>query len=202
MAPLFYICILLPPLVTGLIGFDCGGHGLNITILSLLDIGDCELAEIETSAEETYVQLAQLSDYDKTRVHQCKVEVDRTIFYCAMHSHISVVQNGRRVYPVKHRLSNTACQRLHKTDTLSIGGSAIISRASPNSTTTSISINLAGSMDYNGRCSGTQYSDPYGTWDTVVVQATIKIILGDFEVPIERASSHLILPSSQRCDAR
>jgi len=91
------------------------------------------------------------------------VEVDRTIFYCAMHSHISIVQNGRRVY--LHTLSNTACQRLHETGTLSIGGSAIISRASPNSTTTS-SINLAGSTTMDGRCSGTQYSDPYGTRDT------------------------------------
>jgi len=55
MAPLLYVYILLPSLVTGLIGFDCGGHGLNITTLSLLDIEDCELAEIETSAEETYI---------------------------------------------------------------------------------------------------------------------------------------------------
>jgi len=140
MAPLLYVCILLPPLVTGLIGFDCGGHELNITTLSLLDIGDCELAEIETSAEKTYVQLLQLSDYDKTRVQQCKVEVDRTIFYYSMHSHISVIQNGRRVY--LHSLSNTACQRLHETGILSIGRRAIISGASPNSTTTS-SINLA-----------------------------------------------------------
>jgi len=92
MAPLLYICILLPPLVTGLIRFDCGGHRFNITTLSLLDIGNCELAEIETSTEETYVQLLQLSDYDKPRVQQCKVEVHRTIFYCGMHSHISVVQ--------------------------------------------------------------------------------------------------------------
>jgi len=54
----------------------------------------------------------------------------------------------------------------------------------------------------NGRCSRTQYSDSYGTWDTVVVQAIIKITLRDFEVPNERASSHLIFPSGQRCDAR
>jgi len=37
---------------------------------------------------------------------------------------------------------------------------------------------------------------------TDTVQATIKIVLRDFEVPIECASSHLILPSDQRCDAR
>jgi len=111
-------------------------------------------------------------------------------------SYISVVQNGHRVY--LHTLSNTACQRLHKTGTLSIGEGTIISGASLNSMTTS-SINFAESTTMDGRCSGTQYSDLYGTWDTVVVQATIKINLRDFEVPIECASLHLILSSGQRC---
>jgi len=85
MVPLLYAYIL--SLVVGLIWFDCHGHGLNITILSLLDIYDCELAEIEeeTSTEETYVQHLQLSDYDKTRVQQHK-EVDDIIFYCDVHT--------------------------------------------------------------------------------------------------------------------
>jgi len=30
-----------------LVGYDCGGQGLNITSLSLLDIGNCELEDIE-----------------------------------------------------------------------------------------------------------------------------------------------------------
>jgi len=120
-------------------------------------------------------------------------------YFTGMHSHISVVQNGRRVY--LHTLSNTICQRLHEIDTLSLGGSAIISGTSSNSTTTS-SINLAGSTTMDGRCSGTQYSDPYETWDMVVMQAIIKIVLRDFEDLIECVSSHLILPSGQRYDAR
>jgi len=50
---LLHACILLLPLIADLIGFDCGDHGLNTTILLLLDIG--ELAEIKTNTEETYV---------------------------------------------------------------------------------------------------------------------------------------------------
>jgi len=57
MASLLYSCILLLLIAAGLIGFDRGSHGLNITTLLLLDIGDCELAEIETGTGETYVQL-------------------------------------------------------------------------------------------------------------------------------------------------
>jgi len=61
------VCILLLPFVADLIEFDYSGHGLNIITLSLLDIGDCELMESEISTEETYIQLLQLSDYDKIR---------------------------------------------------------------------------------------------------------------------------------------
>jgi len=98
MALILYACILLLPLAAGLIGFDCSGHRLNITILSLHDIDDIgELAEIETSTKETYIQLLQLSDYDKTSVQHCKVEVDCTIFYCDMYLHIFTVQNAHLV---------------------------------------------------------------------------------------------------------
>jgi len=100
MTLLLYAYILLLPLAAGLTGCECGGHGVDIAIHSLFDSGDCGLAEIETSTEGR-------------------------IRPCGMNSHISVVQNGRRVY--LQTLSNIACQWLHKTGTLSLGGSAIIS---------------------------------------------------------------------------
>jgi len=62
------------------------------------------------------------------------------------------------------------------------------------------SINFAGLTTMDGRCSGTQYSDRYGTWDTgimVVVQTTIKTVFKDFKIPIEHTSSQLILSSGQ-----
>jgi len=33
--------------VTCLLGYDCGGDGLNITTISLLDIGDCSMQDVE-----------------------------------------------------------------------------------------------------------------------------------------------------------
>jgi len=62
-----YACIVLLSLATVLIGFDCGHRLSNITLL-LLNISDCELTEIETNTEETYVQLLQLLDYGKIRI--------------------------------------------------------------------------------------------------------------------------------------
>jgi len=95
---LFFTILLSIKFTNGLIGYDCGGYGLNITSLSLLDIGNCDVEDIEPVTQNVYVQLLQLSDFDKTQVIQCKVEVDRTIYYCGMHSHVSIVHNGRRVY--------------------------------------------------------------------------------------------------------
>jgi len=50
MAALLYTCT--PTTYVGLIGFDCSVHGFNITIFSLLDIGDGELAEIELALKK------------------------------------------------------------------------------------------------------------------------------------------------------
>jgi len=106
-------------------------------------VGDCELAEIEI--EETYVQLLQLSDYVKTSVQQCKIEVDCIILYCSIHSHIFAVQKGHKIY--LQTLSNTAYQQLHETYILSLEGNAIISGASPNITITSIYFAGSTTMD-------------------------------------------------------
>jgi len=51
----------------------------------------------------------------------------------------------------------------------------------------------------DGSCSGAQYSDPYGTWDHVVVQASVRITLRNFEVPIRRSTNEIILPSGLHC---
>ena len=69
------VTALLTPPAKGLIGYDYGGHGLNIMSLSLLDIGNCNLEDIESVIENIHVQLFQLSDVDRTRVIQCKIEV-------------------------------------------------------------------------------------------------------------------------------
>ena len=103
---------------SSLIGYDCAGEGLNITTLSLIDVGTCNIDEIEPVQEDVFVQLMQTSDYDSITVTQCKVEVDRTIYYCGMHSHVSVVQNGRKQYEVE--IGQASCARLHETGTITV----------------------------------------------------------------------------------
>jgi len=81
---LFIAISFIAALARSLVGYDCGCQALNITSLSLLDIGNCELEDIEPNNQQVYVQLLQLSDFDKAQAIQCKVEIDRTIYYCGM----------------------------------------------------------------------------------------------------------------------
>lgn len=190
--------ILLAAPLSALVGYDCTGEKLNITSLSLTDIEDCHLEDMEPNTEEVYVQLLQLNEYDHTSAFQCRIEIDRTIYYCGMHSHISVVHNGRQEYI--RETSASTCKKLIETGAIFLGNSALFSGIKPN-TTSSHSITFAGTIGMDGRCKGTQFSDPYGTWDDVVVQATVRISTKTFQVPIKHSSNEVILPSGVRCKA-
>lgn len=182
-------------LTQGLTGYDCRGEGLNITTLSLLDVGQCEFDEIEPEKSEVYVQLIQSSDYSRTRVTQCRVEIDRTIYYCGMHSHISLVSNSRKQYV--QELGSDACRRAHETGTLALS-TVVIDRVTTNATSYR-SVTLAGRAGIDGTCRGSDYTDGFGTWDNVVVQAAIRVVLKDFEASVKRSSDELMLPSGTRC---
>lgn len=185
----------LPIWAHGLTGYNCGGEGLNITTLSLLDIGTCNLDDIEPSNTEVYIQLMQLSDYDRTAALQCRVEIDRTIYYCGMHSHVSVVSNGRRKYV--RELGADGCRRLHETGVITLS-TATVDGLSRNATN-GRSVTLAGRIAVDGTCYGTQYTDSYGTWDNVVVQAAVSIALRSFDASVRRSTREIVLPSGVRC---
>lgn len=179
-----------------LTGFDCGGEGLNITTLSLTDIADCHVDDIEPKTEEIYVQLMQRNEYEHVQAIQCRIEIDRTVYYCDMHSHVSVVSKGKHEY--LHELSSEDCRRAQNTGSINLN-TAIIDRIKRNSTT-SRSITMAGTIENNGRCKGTTFSDIYGTWDDAVVQASITITFRDYYIPI-KFTNEVTLPSGTRCTA-
>lgn len=195
MLPLTILLIAFPVLIDGLTGYDCEGAGLNITTLSLLDIELCNVESIEPEQTSVYVQLMQVSDYSKTRAIQCRMEVDRVIFYCGMHSHISLVSNSRKQYI--QELGNDACRRMHETGSATLA-TTVIDRIIANSTNFR-SITLAGKAGIDGTCRGAEYTDGYGSWDNVVVQATVRITLRNLDISVKRSSNEIILPSGTRC---
>jgi hypothetical protein len=180
----------------GLIGYDCNGNHLNVTTISLNSIGDCNIKPVKTETQETYIQLLQLSEFDFVSVRQCKVQITRMIHYCGMHSHTSAVHNGFAEY--LHETTAQQCARMHQDGTFSLGPENFIIGLKDNMTMTS-SLVLAGKLTNEGSCQGTQFADPYGSWERVVVQATVKISLRSGTVPVRIEENKILLKSGTAC---
>ena len=182
--------------VHAIVGYDCGSSQLNITTISLLQVGDCNLPESKVKSVESYIQLIQFSNIATTPVMQCKVEIKRTIYHCGMHSHISVVENEEGEY--LHEILHDVCEIMHNTGILKLGPPLIISNLRVNETSHH-SVTLAGSIGINGECSGTQYSDPFGTWNNVVVQGSLKIKLSQHEGSVNLHNDRIHLKTGLTC---
>lgn len=181
--------------VLSMIGYDCGTKTLNMTTISLLDIDDCDIETSQVEILNTNVFLLQANEYDHVNVLQCKIEISRTVHYCGMHSHVSIVNNAYMEYILP--ITREACQVAHDHGTLRIGN-AIIDGLLPN-TTTLRSITLAGRASSDASCAGTQYSDPYGSWDSVVVMGTARISLRSMIVRVKVENNKVYLPSGMKC---
>ncbi|KOC58647.1 hypothetical protein WH47_04874 [Habropoda laboriosa] len=196
MVPLALILCAIITSSTALIGHDCSGPTLNTTTFSIVDPIPCSAEDSRINYKPTDIQLLQLADFNNVPVIQCHIEIDRTIFYCGMHSHVSVVHNGRHQYI--QTTPREACQLLHTTGSTLITQAAQITGIRPNSTTTH-SLTLAGIIGPEGRCDGSTYADPYGTWTNVVVQALVKITHKSYTASVKLSDDKLILKSGQQC---
>ena len=68
------------------------------------------------------------------------------------------------------------CKTMYETRTMRIGLYDRITGLAANGTVTR-PITFVGTIDNEGKCEGVRYSDPYGTWNNVVVQGTVQIQL-------------------------
>ncbi|KOC59900.1 hypothetical protein WH47_10541 [Habropoda laboriosa] len=196
MLSLVVLCILTTQ-ASALVGYDYGSRTLNVSTFSTIDSLDCNPEEIQPTAETRNIQLLQLSDFNSAQVTQCKLEIDRTIYYCGMHSHTSIVANGRRQYLFPS--TRETCTSLHTTGAIFINPATQITGVRANSTT-HYSLTLAGTIGPDGTCSGTSYSDPHGTWNNAIVQAVVKISIRNYKATVKLSSNQIILQSGQRCE--
>jgi len=102
--------------------------------------------------------------------------------------------NYTEVLQCKMEISQTI---YHWHSYISVVGS-IVDGLKPNQTT-SRSVTLAGTIRNDGSCKGTQYFDPYGTWDDVVVQAIARVSLKTSYVPVQINARKIILKSGTTC---
>jgi len=88
---------------------------------------------------------------------------------------------------------------MHREGLLKIGYSNIIDGLKPNNTYYR-NITMAGKINVDGTCKGVQYSDYYGTWDDVIVQATVKMSLKSSYIPVKLTAGKVMLKSGTVCD--
>lgn len=145
---------------------------------------------------QTYIQLLQLSNFNHVEVIQCKITVPRTVFHCGMHSHVSIVNNGQGSYLLE--ITRERCLHMHREGLLQLGTDGIIDQPTPNRTFHR-NVTLAGKVKADGSCEGVSYSDNYGTWDDVVVQAAVTISLRTAYVPVHLELGKVMLKSGTTC---
>ena len=179
-----------------IVGYDCGPNQLNITTLSLLDVGACEIPQPQLHTESVNIQLLQISDYTLKKVIQCKIEVHRRVSYCGMYSHTSAVANGYKEYI--QEISHEQCNLIHKTGVFTVGQSGQIFNLKPNNSYTH-TLTIAGSLSNNGACTGSQFSDPFGTWSTVFVEASYRISLREYYAAVNLNQNKIHLNSGVVC---
>ena len=179
----------------GLVAYDCGSKSLNITTLSLLDVGPCDKPHGNLNISKKNIQLLQINDYLQNTIIQCKIESHRTIHYCGMHSHVSIVQHGETEYI--YDISRKNCLDAYYGRTLYLG-TMVLDRLQINDTQTFPAV-FAGFVDNEGNCVGTSYKDPYGSWESVVVHGKVKISIRERQARVHLNNDRIILPSGTTC---
>lgn len=179
-----------------MIGYDCGSRNLNVTTLSLLGIGECRVPSEDVNVKQIYLQLLQVNAYRHTQVVQCKLDVDRTVRRCGMHSHDMDVHMGRVKYV--QEIGASECLEMHKTGTYRLGGGAVVRGLKVNHTV-SHTVNLAGTNRLDGSCTGVEYHDPYGSWEKVFVKAIMDFTLTSYTAQVLLENDKIHLASGQVC---
>ncbi|KAL7289959.1 hypothetical protein TKK_0015692 [Trichogramma kaykai] len=179
-------------------GFDCGTKLTNITTISLVDVGDCDIDTPEVEIDKINAQLIQINDYGMVHVRECKLLMKRTIYYCGMHSHVSPAANGEVAF--YKEMSRDECDLLQVTGTYNGFDKRIVNIKRNDTTTTPMT--FAGKINADKSCeAASSYEDPYGTFDNVVVTGYIIIEIKDYEAKIDLTTNKLLLSSGVTCKA-
>ncbi|CAB0042490.1 unnamed protein product [Trichogramma brassicae] len=132
-----------------LYAYECGTQISNLTVVSLTEVGECEIKEPEVKRTQIYAQLLQINNYNVIHVYECTIRVTRQVHHCGMHSHQSVVKDGMISY--YKELSHDECLGIHHTT--SYTGYNTILKDIPRNGTKSLPMTFAGTLDSTGACS-------------------------------------------------
>lgn len=167
---------------SGFIAFDCTMPGVNITEIDRAMTDECLNTNENITNSTLNIRLIQLAEKIQVQVKACKVRITRMVRYCGKFSHVSDVRNGYADYILD--LHETGCLEAHKIGGLTLPTGLRLSDL-PRDTTTTRSVILAGSLTDDGTCGGASYSDQFGSWTDVFVQASVAITLKSYTATAE-----------------
>lgn len=179
-----------------LVAYDCGTPQNNVSTFSLLDVGECKVPESKIEEFPVNIQLIQYVDFANIEVVQCKIEIIREIKNCGWFSHVTLAHEGLASYI--HEVSHEACLEMHRKQELTFKNDVKLEKLVINGTTEH-SVTLAGTIDGDS-CTGAAYKDPYGSWNKVVVSATIAVTLTQYTAAINWDRNEVILRSKTACE--
>ncbi|CAB0043523.1 unnamed protein product [Trichogramma brassicae] len=139
-----------------------------------------------------------MNDYGIATVRECRILINRSVFYCGMHSHISTVANGEVQY--YKEVTRDECERMHATGSYTYQDLVINDIPRNGSITTPHT--FAGTSGEFSKCTAeSRYVDAYGTFHDVVVQGFIKIDMQSYTAKVDMEADKLQLVSGASCTA-
>lgn len=179
-----------------IIAYDCSGLNMNVTTISLTHNKQCNDNIDKEQIITTRIQLIQRAEIKLIETFQCLLSIQRMIYYCGMHSHLSAVQNGFAT--LIRDIGEQNCRSIFQSKSISLTKTKSISDLRINQTIHN-PITLIGKVNVDVTCRGESYSDFYGSWDNVVVLADVSITLKhNFDI-YNYENSSVILKSGMRC---
>ncbi|XP_045470212.1 uncharacterized protein LOC123677619 [Harmonia axyridis] len=172
-----------------LIAYDCSDKNAEISAVSIRDVAECPTVETTYKSEPVQIKVLQKDEIKLRHVWTCCVELTRIIMHCGMHSHSSIVTGG--ISNSIHRLGAEECRSIHRYRMLKlyhqeIGGINL-------NGTTSASLTIGGALNSDGTCKGTTYQENGQSWQDVVIVASVKIKVSDYEAKVKIEENEISL---------
>ena len=192
---IFTIILSFLKLNEAIIGYDCGNPNSNISVISMLDAGECNLDMEKINSSTVYIELLQVAEFRNIHIKQCKIEISRTVFYCGYWDYLLPASNGQQQYIFE--ISREACDILHNSGIFKYGPTHVLAGNLVNKTTVA-GVTFAG-KEKQKSCIGKSYSDFFGSWENVYVQGTIKITLTEYYAQVNLREDKIRLSSGTSC---
>lgn len=171
-------------------------HKLDIRTYSLLGINPCNITKPIIESKNFTGQIVQSKVYEFRTVYQCKVKIFRIIRGCGwLWNDLKTVENGMAEFLLE--ISHEQCMKMHNSNSFTYDSQHVLSDLKINQTNFR-SMNLAGNS-MEKRCNTGSYSDRFGSWNDVIVEANFYITLSTYTAKIDLPNDKILLRSGIAC---